>query len=352
MKATLRTLARRAARLPLLGRLVRVAVAVARGPVMLDRLDSLERRMEPFQEERAGGRQQWDIFFDQQLPQMLRTLSEVHHAQHRIDSDQENLKKSVPRALRILTREGVQKAEQLEQLHEQVNEAAKAQDLSVLRESVGYLLGRVEFVRREVMFELRYGASSKHVGDSKTSTDIQVLSQEKMEAARREGFRINIGCGDLPISGYLNVDRRALPGVDIVAEVDQLPFDTGELQEVFSSHLLEHFPQEQLRRSLLPYFFRLLAPSGQLHAVVPDAEAMLKQYGEGHYPYDDLREVLYGGQDYDGDFHFNMFTPASLAALLEEAGFVDVRILDRGRKNGRCYEFEIAGIKPPEGVPA
>ena len=70
---------------------------------------------------------------------------------------------------------------------------------------------------------------------------------------------------------------------------------------------------------------------------------MLRHYADGSYPYDDLREVLYGGQDYDGDFHFNMFTPASMGDYLREAGFVNPQVLASGRRNGRCYELEISG---------
>jgi hypothetical protein len=156
---------------------------------------------------------------------------------------------------------------------------------------------------------------------------------------------LNLGCGHIPLPGYLNVDRRELPGVDIVAEVGDLPLDPGEADEVHSAHLLEHFPQEQLRRQLLPYWYGLLKKSGVFTAIVPDAEAMIREYSAGAYPYGDLREVMYGGQDYDGDFHFNMFTPGSLAELLREAGFDDVQVIESGRRNGACFEFELSARK-------
>ena len=37
-----------------------------------------------------------------------------------------------------------------------------------------------------------------------------------------------------------------------------------------------------------------------------------------------------------------MFTPESLKALLEEAGFRDVAFPVIGRPNGRCYEMEVS----------
>ena len=195
------------------------------------------------------------------------------------------------------------------------------------------------------MFEMRYGASTPSNDNDQIKARAEILNVEKLAAARNERLRLNLGCGHVQLEGYLNVDRRALPGVDIVAEVDELPFEQGEVDEIFSAHLLEHFPQEQLRRELLPYFFNLLREGGEFRAVVPDAEAMIAEYSNGVYPYDDMREVLYGAQDYDGDFHFNIFTPISLDKLLQEAGFKKVIIVESARRNGKCMEFEISAFK-------
>jgi predicted SAM-dependent methyltransferase len=127
--------------------------------------------------------------------------------------------------------------------------------------------------------------------------------------------------------------------------VTSLPFEDGTVSEFFSSHFLEHFPQEKLVRVLLPYLHDKLAPGGRLRAVVPDADAMMRAYVAGTYPYGDLREVVYGGQDYDGDFHFNMFTTTSLASILTRAGFVNVRTLAEARVNGKSLELEIEAFR-------
>jgi len=76
--------------------------------------------------------------------------------------------------------------------------------------------------------------------------------------------------------------------------------------------------------------------------VVPDAEAMLAGHADGSIPFEDLRAVLYGGQEYEGDFHFTMFTAESLGRLLSEAGFVDVVIEDSGRRNDISLELQVA----------
>ena len=301
--------------LPIIGRFIRIGVAVIRLPQFREEYLSLNHRQH--------------IFETSQLPTLLQTLSDLNNLAH-----------SVPVALRKSTRDlsGLRgQVENLSDLRGQVEN---------LSGSIHYLLGRVEFVRRELMFEMRYGVSDSLSQGSQLKAQTKILSPEKLLAFRKEKLKLNLGCGHIPLQYYLNVDRRELPGVDIVAEVDELPFEQEEIDEILSTHLLEHFPQEYLNRKLLPYLFKLLRKGGEFRAVVPDAEAMIKEYSKGEYQYDDMREVIYGAQDYEGDFHFNMFTPLSLERILKDSGFEQVTLLDSARRNGKCFEFEILAIKP------
>jgi hypothetical protein len=208
------------------------------------------------------------------------------------------------------------------------------------------LAARIEFVRREILFEFNHAGDAKNPPTAPPEGQPRVISADKLVASRQSGLRLNLGCGHIPLDGYLNVDMRALPGVDIVAEAGNIPVERGTVQELHSAHLLEHFPQEELRRRLLPYWYSLLSSGGTFKAIVPDGLAMLNHYAAGDYPFEEFREVLFGAQDYHGDFHFNMFVPSSLQSLLEEAGFEDVQVPVQGRRNGLCYEFEINGRHP------
>ena len=288
-------------------------------------------------------------FQTQQIPTLLRTLSELNHRQLASDSDRANLVKSVPVALRAITRDifelrtrqedmSTSTDQRFDATREQFQNATRLLDeriaavcdtmesasgipsqvQSVLHD-VGYLFGRVEFVRRELMFEMRYGATAPSGSTDQLRAERKILSPEKLSLSKKTGIRLNLGCGHVALENYLNVDRRALPGVDIVAEVDDLPFSTGEVAEIFSAHLIEHFPQEQLRRNLLIYWRDLLQPGGYFRVIAPDAEGMMNAYFKREYPFERLREVTFGGQDYDGDFHFNMLNTKSLTSLLLEA---------------------------------
>lgn len=55
-------------------------------------------------------------------------------------------------------------------------------------------------------------------------------------------MKLNLGCGRNPIDGYVNLDRAALPGVDVVHDLEQhpLPFDDDTFDEIIGIDLIEH----------------------------------------------------------------------------------------------------------------
>ena len=57
--------------------------------------------------------------------------------------------------------------------------------------------------------------------------------------------RLHLGCGRRPLEGWMNLDRAMLPGVDVVADLDDcrrtpLPFAANSFREFLGLHVLEH----------------------------------------------------------------------------------------------------------------
>lgn len=234
---------------------------------------------------------------------------------------------------------------QFQSLHER-----GAQRHAELEDVTQQLAARVEFVRSELLYEMRYAPhqpSTLPSAAGNTPITPRLIAADKLADQRRAGaIRLNLGCGHKPLPEYLNVDRRELPGVDLVADVDHLPFEPGEIREIHAAHLLEHFPEEYLRRRLLPYWRELLAPGGTLRLIVPDAEAMIAAWTRGELDFPTLRLITFGAQDYEGDFHYTMFTPDTLCQLLIERGFSTPTILARARPNGLCLECDVEATRP------
>ncbi|AQQ27424.1 DUF4214 domain-containing protein [Burkholderia cenocepacia] len=279
--------------------------------------------------------------FDRESLERGQLASRIDSACELIDR-QDSESAAIQHALNVVRAEFAARAGDHASSVEQLAAGAAALNESVdeIRASIQRAYNRIEFVRRETLFELKYGAAAAFANKPDV-VSARIINTAKVEEARVTGLKLNVGCGHIPLADHVNVDSRELPGVDIVAEATGLPFGNGEVSVLRAAHLIEHFPQEQLRREVLPYWRSILKSGGTLHVIVPDAEHMFAEYYRGTYPYEHFRTVLFGGQDYGGDFHYNMLMPDQLSMLLREAGFETVRWLARGRKNGLCFEMEL-----------
>lgn len=80
-------------------------------------------------------------------------------------------------------------------------------------------------------------------------------------------MRLNLGCGRSALPGFVNVDRVALPGVDLVADLSApLPFVDSEAEEIRLSHVLEHMAEPL---PLMQELHRVAAPGASLILSVP-----------------------------------------------------------------------------------
>ena len=156
-------------------------------------------------------------------------------------------------------------------------------------------------------------------------------------------IKVNLGCGERPLAGYINVDSREVPDVDVVADIRTLPFEKGSLGEIASAHLVEHFREHEFRRKILPYWMSLLKPGGQIRVICPNWAAMMERLQAGKMTLEQFKLVTFGAQDYEGDDHFAMYTPNTLAKVLTDGGMTHIEIVETSRLNGICPEMELVG---------
>ena len=224
---------------------------------------------------------------------------------------------------------------------------------------LGELWNSYQMLRRELFYEIDYRlrrAASEDAGIFLAPTNHGTLNRERLHPmvksnakeiiAENDGkIRLNLGCGHVPVKGYVNVDARDLPGVDIVADIASLPFEKESVDEIFSAHLIEHFEITVLEQEIMPYWVSLLKFGGQLRVVFPDAAAMIADYNSGKMTFEELSHVVMGGQDYDKDYHYTMYDPQKVINLLQKAGLKNIQIVAQGRENGGCRETEIVAFK-------
>ena len=80
--------------------------------------------------------------------------------------------------------------------------------------------------------------------------------------------------------------------------------------------------------------------------ICPNWDVMLRMLESKDMSIGRFKELTFGGQDYEGNDHYSMYTPETLNELLEQVGFRGFRVLVADRDNGGCPEMEILAEKP------
>ncbi len=207
----------------------------------------------------------------------------------------------------------------------------------------------METARKEILYEFRR-LVEKRSGSIIASKEVTAKSFEEKKRKMADGLRVNLGSGTLALEDYINVDSRQLEGVDLVSDVRRLPFDPNSISEMRLAHLIEHFDPYLMRHSVMPYWAGLLREGGKICIITPNWHAMINGYIDGTVPYADLLEVTFGSQEYEGNFHYTMYTLDTLRELLVACGFSNVKTVAERRRNGKCLELEVEATRSTKGA--
>lgn len=210
------------------------------------------------------------------------------------------------------------------------------------------------------------------------------------KATGRAGLKLHVGCANIVVEGWENLDkspnvfltrmprlRRALcrakvladqqaagfpPGVKHVDAAKRLPYPSGSVAFVYSSHLIEHMTRWQGLR-FLRECHRVLAPGGVVRTATPDLSGIVAEYvdrqrsGERPTAADQLMAQMGMFQDIDANlaqrlirrnvspsWHQWLYDAESLGALLREAGFTELRTC--GYQEGEVPDLKLLEKRP------
>ena len=136
--------------------------------------------------------------------------------------------------------------------------------------------------------------------------------------------KIHLGCGEINIPGFINVDKLCFPHIHFRTSVSKLKFaKDNTIDLIYMSHCLEHIPRMKIDSTLKEYH-RVLKKKGILRISVPDFDTIIKMY-KSKNEIKDIIAPLMGGQDYAYNFHFTVFNKKFLSELLHKAGFTEVK---------------------------
>ncbi|MBR0568013.1 methyltransferase domain-containing protein [Azoarcus sp. L1K30] len=171
-------------------------------------------------------------------------------------------------------------------------------------------------------------------------------------------LRLNLGCGDKVLDGYVNVDvveSRSGKRPDVLCDLHRLePFQDNSVDEILSVHVIEHFWRWEVV-DILREWIRVLKPGGRMILECPNlisaCEEFLsdpeRQAGGGPEGQRSMW-VFYGDPRWKDPYmvHRWGYTPKSLAAVMSKAGLVDARQEPAQYKLREPRDMRIVAFKP------
>lgn len=119
----------------------------------------------------------------------------------------------------------------------------------------------------------------------------QGVPLQQTEPSREKLMKLNLGCCDAAIPGFVNVDIVAGPGVDQVADLSMAwPWPDNSVEHVRAWDIIEHLP-DKIRT--MNEMYRVLAPGGRAEIVVPTTDGTGAFQDPTHVSFWNRRSFLY-----------------------------------------------------------
>ena len=171
-------------------------------------------------------------------------------------------------------------------------------------------------------------------------------------------LKLNLGCGDKILPGYVNVDVAPSRGgrePDVICDLRDLhPFATGTVDEILSVHVVEHFWRWEVV-GVLREWVRVLKPGGLMVLECPNLRSACEQFlanpeafsGPGPEGQRTMW-VFYGDPAWRDPLmvHRWGYTPQSLAQVMSEAGLTQIRQEPAQFKLREPRDMRLGGAKP------
>ncbi len=161
---------------------------------------------------------------------------------------------------------------------------------------------------------------------------------ESVVIEEKKLIKLNYGCGESKLEGFVNVDSAEVGVSDTIPERNSvrpdkicdikngpLPFENESCELIHMFHALEHL-EIKYWDMLFYEFNRILIPEGELRLAYPEFERCARGFIENEKGLRDFwRRTLYGRQLYAGDFHVVPMRTAEVITHLLEAGFHNIK---------------------------
>jgi SAM-dependent methyltransferase len=121
---------------------------------------------------------------------------------------------------------------------------------------------------------------------------------------------LDIGCSDHPQEGAVGMDRRALDNVDVVHDIEELPwpFPPDSFDKLIASHVIEHL-KPWLMIDIMDEAWRVVKNNGEFLIAIPYAGSFGHWQDPTHIKPWNEATAAYFDPEYKGGHLYNVYRP-------------------------------------------
>jgi predicted SAM-dependent methyltransferase len=160
-------------------------------------------------------------------------------------------------------------------------------------------------------------------------------------------IKLHLGCGRIILDGYVNIDISNKKADKIERMEELVSFEKNSIDEIYSSHAIEHIHPKDFKKALLRWY-ELLKEEGLLILRTPDNSSVVEKYPE-ILDCDEVPKFLQTKHDrlkhIEDPFYVerNYFSINSLKQYVENGGFKVVKCNLASQRHSVGKSFELYG---------
>lgn len=162
-------------------------------------------------------------------------------------------------------------------------------------------------------------------------------------------LKLNVGCGDVYLKGWVNIDNLS-EKADLKHDMkDPLPYADGTVDFIYNEHFIEHMSVSE-GLAVLREFHRVLKKGGVLRIATPDLDYVMLRYfflwkRQGWYKKYGYEWIKTRAEMINICFrewgHQYLYNAEELDRRLREAGFIKTK----KKRNGKSGYAELIGME-------
>lgn len=154
-------------------------------------------------------------------------------------------------------------------------------------------------------------------------------------------MKLNMGCGETKLDGFINIDVNESSKPDLVHDIRKkvFPYESESVDAIYAIHFIEHV-ERFYWDGMFQEFRRVLKSGGDLVLAYPEFEVVAKYFIENYLGQRNFWEaVLYGRQAYPGDYHVTAVTTSRVTNILRNLGFANIKTVIEDLSVGGYHTF-------------